>query len=120
MTEIGTRRVLTENPNLAGIIYNTVKFCDYYEYEYAGLRGSVQVPLLKLETDYTKTTEGQLLTRIEAFAERFPKESASVSPHGTGQTKTLKNEADPLYIGIDSGSTTTNAVAVGKDGKIRA
>jgi predicted CoA-substrate-specific enzyme activase len=120
MTEIGNRRVLTENPNLAGIIYNTVKFCDYYEYEYAGLRGSVQVPLLKLETDYTKTTEGQLLTRIEAFAERFPKESASVSSNGSGQTKTLKNEADPLYIGIDSGSTTTNAVAVGKDGKIRA
>ena len=30
MTDIASRRALYENENIRGIVYNTVKFCDYY------------------------------------------------------------------------------------------
>ena len=50
-----------------GIIYHTVQFCDNYAYEYAWLKEWLQRPMLLLETDYTKQSFGQMLTRIEAF-----------------------------------------------------
>ncbi|MCC8152214.1 MAG: acyl-CoA dehydratase activase [Lachnospiraceae bacterium] len=55
--------------NLDGIIYHTVKFCDIYSYEYAGMKESGVLPLVKLETDATSQCAGQILTRVEAFLE---------------------------------------------------
>ena len=52
-----------------GVIYNTVKFCDFYSYEYARLKNTAGVPLLKIETDHTDSNSGQILTRIDAFLE---------------------------------------------------
>ena len=52
-----------------GIIYHTVQFCDNYAYEYAWLKGILKRPMLLLETDYTKQSYGQILTRIQAFLE---------------------------------------------------
>ena len=52
-----------------GIIYHTVQFCDNYSYEYAWLKKVLPGPMLQLETDYTKQSYGQVLTRIEAFLE---------------------------------------------------
>ena len=60
---------LFEDPNLRGIIYHTIKFCDYYDFEYYSVKHETPLPVLKLETDYTRQSEGQLKTRIEAFAE---------------------------------------------------
>ncbi len=54
---------------LDGIIYQTVKFCEYYSFEYATLKKQLNIPILKLETDYSKQCEGQIRTRIEAFIE---------------------------------------------------
>ena len=53
--------------NLKGIIYHTIKFCDYYGFEYASIKRDIKVPLLKIETDFTSQSAGQLLTRIQAF-----------------------------------------------------
>jgi predicted CoA-substrate-specific enzyme activase len=119
MMDIGNRRILTEMPNLIGIIYNTVRFCDYYEFEYAQIRARVSVPVLKIETDYTKTAEGQLATRIEAFAERFPRTGFRKSVHKNSGGSPSASSGQ-LYVGIDSGSTTTNAAAVDTGGNIRA
>lgn len=63
------RNQLFLDPSLKGIIYHTIKFCDYYGFEYASIKNNIKVPLLKLETDFTSQSAGQLLTRIQAFAE---------------------------------------------------
>lgn len=54
---------------LDGIIYHTVKFCENYSFEYAALKKQLDIPILKLETDYSQQCEGQIRTRIEAFIE---------------------------------------------------
>ena len=54
---------------LDGIIYHTVKFCENYSFEYAALKKQLDIPILKLETDYSHQCEGQIRTRIEAFIE---------------------------------------------------
>lgn len=63
------RNRLYLDPNLKGIIYHTIKFCDYYGFEYASIKRDIKVPLLKIETDFTSQSAGQLLTRVQAFAE---------------------------------------------------
>jgi hypothetical protein len=115
MKEVGSRRTLTEQPNLRGIIYNTVKFCDYYSFEYAELAGRTNLPVLKIETDYTSVTEGQLVTRLEAFAEEFAQRTDTLSSENAVRTSSSsepEKETDgapfeEFFVGVDSGSTTT-------------
>ena len=114
MTDITGRRQLVNDPHLRGVIYHTVKFCDYYGFEYSELRRQLTVPLLKLESDYTIQSSGQLRTRLEAFAE-------SIAPRRTiqkGGTRTVKGKG--LYAGIDSGSTSTDVVILNRDREIVA
>lgn len=119
MTDISERNdfLNREKEKLDGIIYHTVKFCDIYSYEYADLKENFDVPVLKVETDYTKQCEGQIKTRVEAFIESLN------ANRGTGDNvekdieDSLKNKDAELnsqnikyVMGIDSGSTSTNAV----------
>lgn len=69
------RKKLYNDPSVAGIIYHTVKFCDFYSFEYAEIKNHTDVPLLKIESDYTIQSSGQLLTRLEAFAESIQPET---------------------------------------------
>ncbi|MCC8101761.1 MAG: acyl-CoA dehydratase activase [Clostridiales bacterium] len=69
MMDATGRKQLYQDPALAGIIYHTVKFCDFYSFEYADIKSHTDAPLLKIESDYTVQSSGQLLTRLEAFAE---------------------------------------------------
>lgn len=62
MTDITGRKALYQDPNLRGVIYHTVKFCDYYGFEYSQLRHQLTAPLLKLESDYTAQSSEQLRT----------------------------------------------------------
>ncbi|ADL07233.1 acyl-CoA dehydratase activase [Thermosediminibacter oceani] len=95
------------NKEFKGIIYNTIKFCDFYSYEYAELKNKVDIPLLKIETDYTDSNSGQILTRVDAFLE------------STGIKKVEKKGAQKGYFaGIDSGSTSTNAVIIDENKNI--
>ena len=88
----------------AGIIYHTMKFCDYYGFEYMNLNRRKQPPLLKIETDCTAQSEGQLRTRLDAFAETL-----RIQPSETGA-----RHAGPVHYaaGVDSGSTSTDAVVL--------
>ncbi len=105
--------ILKYGESADGIIYHTVQFCDNYSYEYAWLKGIIRRPLLLLETDYTKQSYGQILTRIEAFLE-----SLGQNPKLTNK-KTGGNDA--MYVmGIDSGSTSTNAVIMDRNREIKA
>ena len=105
-TEARTEKL--KESKIQGIIYNTVKFCDTYSYEYSCLKEELDIPMLKIETDYNNKNSGQLKTRIEAFIETLGKKSESKDEDKTP----LKNESKKgkYVLGIDSGSTSTNAV----------
>lgn len=104
MNDISKRRDLTEDPNLCGIIYNTVNFCDFYTFEYAKLKSALKVPVLKIETDYTMSAKEQLKTRLGAFYENLV-----VKPKETQKKRSVSHT---YYAGIDIGSTSTNAVII--------
>ena len=113
-----------------GIIYHTVKFCDIYAYEYTKLHETSNLPILKIETDATAQCAGQILTRLEAFLEslraqkgesmlfknkRQQSENYSTETQNaisdTANAKATSTTDAPVYVmGIDSGSTSTNAV----------
>lgn len=103
------RKQLYAEPNLRGIIYHTVKFCDFYSFEYAQLKQHAGVPMLKIESDYTIQSSGQLLTRLEAFAE-------SIAPEF--QKEREKKMGKGYFAGIDSGSTSTDVVILDKQKEI--
>ena len=96
-----------------GVIYHTVQFCDNYAYEYAWLKSWLKRPMLLLETDYTKQSYGQILTRIEAFLESLGKDA--IKP-----VKKMEGKNGMYVLGIDSGSTSTNAVIMDQDRNITA
>ncbi len=199
MENVSGRAALLSSPGLCGIVYHSVKFCDYYSFEYASLRKETGVPILKIESDFTSQSEGQLATRIAAFSEsvgdgtvdsgsgaKNPEDGMKYSWDEIGQNRNeikdsggeesgrsgngmkdsggegsgrsgngmkdsdgeesrrsgngmkeesrrsgngMKEESrrsgngtvsGALYVGIDSGSTTTNILAMDETGKVRA
>lgn len=94
--------------NCAGVICHTVKFCDYYGFEYSELKGAVHQPLLKIETDCTPASSGQLATRLDAFAETL----------GAQREQPAPTRRAHLVAGVDSGSTSTDAVIMDAGRKI--
>ena len=130
-----------------GIIYHTVKFCDMYAYEYTRLNLKKEFPILKVETDLTTQCEGQIRTRVEAFLESLEKRKNPSLPsgpdrNGSGKKEkkehsraaasegaaTAENTGDSggktlkqIYVmGVDSGSTSTNAVIMNGNREIIA
>ena len=110
MDAVGRREELLNHPGLKGLVYHTVKFCDFYSFEYENLRRRTALPLLKVETDFTPLSSGQLSTRLEAFLEGLELRPAPASAARRG-----------AYVaGIDSGSTTTNVVVLDRAGNVAA
>ena len=109
MMDHAGRKQLYQDPSLKGIIYHTVKFCDFYSFEYADIKNHTDLPILKIESDYTVQSSGQLSTRLEAFAE-----SLNIQK----ETKREKTMGKGYYAGIDSGSTSTDVVILNKDHEI--
>ncbi|SDB29034.1 acyl-CoA dehydratase activase [Eubacterium oxidoreducens] len=97
---------------LDGIVYHTIQFCDLYSYEYAAMKDDLAIPVLSMETDATTLSYGQVRTRMEAFFESIShKPSIQIMSKGT----------DTMYVlGIDSGSTSTNAVILDEKKQIVA
>ena len=111
MMDHAGRKQLYQDPSLKGIIYHTVKFCDFYSFEYADIKNHTDLPILKIESDYTVQSSGQLSTRLEAFAE-----SLNIQK----ETKREKTMGKGYYAGIDSGSTSTDVAILDKDRNITA
>lgn len=98
-----------ENDNLKGTIFHTIKFCDYYSFEYMKEKENNTIPLLKVETDTTSASEGQLKTRLEAFREEI----------GLKKEIQMKKANGKIYVaGVDSGSASTDAVVMDADQRI--
>ena len=93
-----------------------MKFCDFYSFEYAEIKNHTDVPLLKIESDYTIQSSGQLLTRLEAFAESIQPETLEQTIDG--DTKGERKMGKGYFAGIDSGSTSTDVVILNKDHEI--
>ena len=111
MTDQTARKALYNAPDLAGVVYHTIKFCDYYGFEYADIKEKLNVPIVKIESDGTRQSQEQLRTRLEAFAEGFdvPADVPARPRSGKG-----------FFAGIDSGSTTTDVVILDQDKTIVA
>ena len=77
--------------------------------------------MLKIETDFTSQSAGQLLTRIQAFSETI--EGADDTNPGKEISEEAKKrmESGVYYTaGIDSGSTSTDVVILDQNGKIKS
>lgn len=110
MADVSSRKMLVNDPNLKGIIYNTVNFCDFYGFEYMQLRKQLTIPILKIETDYTTQGAAQIKTRTEAFFENL-KLPLTASPEKKQFQAVHPRPLEQQYTaGIDSGSTSTNVV----------
>ena len=121
MEEAHTREDFIRNfeASLDGIICHTVQFCDNYSYEYISLKQRIQTPILLLETDSTKQCVGQIKTRIEAFLESLAV-TKGVPIEDKNMKKKVCKDGNVYVLGIDSGSTSTNAVIINQDKKIIA
>ena len=111
MMDHSGRKQLYNDPDLKGIIYHTVKFCDFYSFEYSEIKEHTDIPLLKIESDYTLQSSGQLMTRLEAFAETITQDEERGKEIKMGKG---------YFAGIDSGSTSTDVVILDKEKKIVA
>jgi predicted CoA-substrate-specific enzyme activase len=108
MMDISSRRLLLNDPNITGIIYNTINFCDFYGFEYAEIKEILRVPIIKIETDYTLQSSAQLKNRLEAFFETL-----RISAPKDKEPSIKRGNSNEFYTaGIDSGSTSTNAVII--------
>ena len=130
MIDINERNnfIKDQREKLDGIIYHTVKFCDIYSYEYAAIKENHNIPILKVETDYTKQCEGQIKTRVEAFVESLKANiercddnmEKTIDENLNYENKKRNNENIKYAMGIDSGSTSTNAVIFNNNREIVA
>lgn len=146
MEDVSGRVRFLRKRGLAAIVYHSVRFCDFYSTEYAEIRRMSDLPILKIESDYTSQSEGQLSTRLMAFAESLGHLTTGTGPvvhsEGTkpsrgagfggqdltmGPVPTVNQErsvpavnSGDVFIGIDSGSTTTNVAAIDENGKLLA
>jgi benzoyl-CoA reductase/2-hydroxyglutaryl-CoA dehydratase subunit BcrC/BadD/HgdB len=67
---------LSQEYNVNGVIYCTLKFCQAFNVEGEKVKRALDregIPLLRLETDYGEGDTGQITTRIEAFLEQIAK-----------------------------------------------
>ena len=119
MRNISPRKAFFDQvlPQVDGLVYHAVQFCDMYSYEYSDLKRTSPAPILALETDCTAQSRGQMLTRLEAFLESI---GASQAEHLASQKGSPMSTAATFVVGLDSGSTSTNAVVMNEAREIVA
>ncbi len=91
-----------ENEGIAGIVVNAIKFCDFHHFDYRYLKEHAGVPALMIEHELEVNSEGQLMTRLEAFFEGLKKNAGIKAKAGSGK----------YFVGLDSGSHATKLVCI--------
>ena len=114
MDDVAERDELVGERGQRGVVYHTMKFCDYYGFEYGALAEKDEIPMVKIETDGTSQSEGQLRTRLEAFGETL-RSRGGTAHHEEPTPATTGNPLDAAkagtyVMGVDSGSTSTDVV----------
>ncbi len=124
MDDIAERSELVGERGQRGVVYHTMKFCDYYGFEYGALAEKDEIPMVKIETDGTSQSEGQLRTRLEAFGETLRARGGAahqVQPAPTASGNAPVGPKAAAYVmGVDSGSTSTDVVIMDADRHIVA
>ncbi len=101
---------------IEGVLHHSAAFCDFYGMEYAEM--GTGLPELKLETEFSASGRVQAASRIQSFLEANGWLAGS---HGAaGGAKRKQRPRNGFYIGIDSGSASTNAVVLDIAGNIVA
>ncbi len=98
---------MQKGTNAKGAIFHTMKFCDFYGFEHLqmakGPEQKLALNVVRVETEGTPQSAGQIKTRLQAFAESVEVQAAA--------HKKKKDDTMPTFVmGIDSGSTSTDAV----------
>ncbi len=63
---------MVKNHNIQGIVYHVLRGCLVYDYEYQMMEdefGKLDIPIIRVESDYNEEDVEQLRIRIEAFIE---------------------------------------------------
>lgn len=102
----GERTTVHKKPD--GIIYHTIKFCDYYSFDYYHEKTNSNEKILKIETESIPQSSGQLITRLEAFKEEL------------GMKKQIEKIKTGYVMGIDIGSTSTDIVIMNEKKELLA
>lgn len=58
--------------SVAGVVYNVLQYCHTYNVESVKVEKALKtndIPMLKIETDYSSEDVEQIRTRVEAFIE---------------------------------------------------
>jgi predicted CoA-substrate-specific enzyme activase len=117
MDDVSERERLHGERGQRGVIYHTMKFCDYYGFEYAVATKKEKVPMVKIETDGTSQSAGQLRTRLEAFGETL---RGGEVARKVAAAREAEADGSTYVMGVDSGSTSTDAVIFDGDGRLVA
>ncbi|MGN8689115.1 acyl-CoA dehydratase activase [Atopobiaceae bacterium HCP3S3_F7] len=112
MDDVSQRKALRDERGELGVVYHTMKFCDYYGFEYAEATQDGGTPMVKIETDGTSQSAGQLKTRLAAFGETLRGVSRARSAAGERRERGGAKDGASYVLGIDSGSTSTDAVVM--------
>ena len=102
----GERTVVQNKP--LGTIYHTIKFCDYYSFDYYHEKKNSSEKILKIETESIPSSSGQLSTRLEAFKEELDMD------------RKIEKVKQGYVMGIDIGSTSTDIVIMNEKKEILA
>lgn len=136
--ENGPVRIGAAASGEGGTIFHTIKFCDYYGFQYMSAKDGTSGKLVRVESDTTGTGSGQLRTRLEAFREELGMGALSRDRHssedrmGSGSAgagmhsgmcsaeRSGSGSGKRFVAGIDSGSASTDAVIMDTDRNILA
>lgn len=113
-----------KNKGISGVIVNTLKFCDFYPFDYIFLQRSLDknFPILEIEHDLMSRDEGQIMTRLEAFFESI-KRACRAGRASSAATKPCSRRAcsaSSYFVGIDIGSHATKLVCINEKRRILA
>ena len=98
-----------------GILYHTVKFCDFYEFEFAKAAKRNKAAAFKTRNRrHARRGRASCALRVEAFAESLPQTKRRATP----SPSLPKTKDKQFFAGIDSGSTSTNVVILDAQQKI--
>lgn len=110
-----------ENEGIKGLVVNAIKFCDFHHFDYRYFKENLVIPTLIIEHELDANSEGQIMTRLDAFFESILSVitgSAKQSRGAGGIASPAKdrwrarNDKNGYFVGIDSGSHATKLVCI--------
>lgn len=117
--EAGRQKIINDikAQGIKGVVVNSLKFCDFYPFEYIFLKESLgpDFPILITENDLMSKDEGQISTRLSAFLERI-----GGAAFTSKKAKIKGQKAEACFVGLDSGSHSTKGVCIDGSGEILA